>query len=96
MNPTSCDVQIYFGSYATGIDRAAAATVHQLLGSDPAVAEVSRSPSGMEGDYTLCAHTTSAEAAASLFERLIGALPGPVTAPISVTGPNGSYSAPVR
>lgn len=94
MQVPACDVSVTFGSYATGIDRRAAAAVERLLGADPAVAQLGRSPFGIEGEYRLCVGTPSSTAAAQLFERLKLVLAQPVTAPVTLTGPTGSYSVP--
>lgn len=93
---STCGVTVRFGSFATGIDAKAAARVEQLIASDPAVASVTRSRPGIEGEYALCATTASSTSAAELFERLRKALAAPVRAPVSLLGPGRAYSPPVE
>lgn len=95
MKEAVCEVSVHFGSFATGIDGRAAATVERLIQSDRNVAQVSRSPRGIEGEYTLCVRARSQAAAARLFDRVKQGLAEPVRAPVTVTGPQGSYSAPI-
>ena len=90
-----CSVTISFGSFAMGIDRKAAARAEQIVASDRSVVELTRSRAGIEGEYALCVRTSSRGAALRLFERLRQTFRAPVYAPVSVTGPAGSFSAPV-
>lgn len=91
---SDCDVTIRFGSYATGIDRKAAATVERLIGADRSVTRVTRSPPEREGEYSLCVRTASRDHAVRLFETLEKSLRKPVNAPVFVNGPGRSFSAP--
>jgi hypothetical protein len=96
MQDTACEVTVRFGSFATGIDRRAEAIVDQLIRADGSITQVTRSPHGMEGEYTLCVRTASTAAADRLFARLKASLGESLRAPVTVTGPQGrSYSAPL-
>lgn len=92
MPQTACDVGVRFGSFATGIDGKAAAAVEQLIAADTAVAEVTRSPRGIEGEYRICVRTRSPAEAAGLVERLKQSVGPRVSAPVTITGPQGSHS----
>jgi hypothetical protein len=96
MDDTNCNVRVAFGSFATGIDNDAAAAVDQLIRGDPSVVAVARSATGVEGEYALCVRTRSKGAAARLFEALRTRLGRSVQAPVTLTGPQGRYSAPIR
>lgn len=96
MPQIDCDVTASFGSFAMGIDRRAAAAIEALVRADPSVTQVTRSPYGIEGEYRLCVGTRSAGDAAKLFERLRQSLREPVRGPVTITGPQGSYSARTR
>ncbi len=89
-----CDVTIGFGSFATGIDHKAAATVERLVMADRSVIRVTRSPHGREGEYSICVQMRSREHAIKLFETLEKSLREPVNAPVFVHGPDRSFSAP--
>lgn len=91
---SGCDVTIGFGSFATGIDHKAAATVERLVMADRSVTRVTRSPHGREGEYSLCVRTASREHSIKLFETLEKSLREPVDAPVFVNGPGRSFSAP--
>lgn len=95
MRQTQCDVTVSFGSFAVGIDRRAAAMVEQLVRADRSVTEVTRSASGIEGEYRLCVRTRSRAEAAQLFERLKQSLAEPVKAPVSIQGPQSTFTAPL-
>ena len=92
MPQTACDVGVRFGSFATGIDGKAAVAVEQLIATDTAVAEVTRSPRGIEGEYSVCVRTRSPAEAAGLFERLKQTVGPQVRAPVTIVGPQGSHS----
>lgn len=94
MQQTDCDVTVTFGSFAMGIDRRTAAAIEELVRADASVTQVTRSPYGIEGEYTLCVLTRSKAAAARLFKRLKQSLTQPVKAPVSIQGPPGTFSAP--
>lgn len=95
MQHTPCDVSVLFGSFAMGIDRSAAAAVEQLVRDGPEAAEATRSPYGIEGEYLLCIRTRSRSAGAQLFEKLKRTLEKPVRAPVTISGPQGTFTAPV-
>lgn len=91
-----CAVTVRFGSFATGIDRKAALRAERLIRAEAGVTGVTRSPPGIEGEYALCVRTSSRQAAARMFERLRQAFTAPVRAPVSITGPDGRFSAPLE
>lgn len=88
-----CALRIAFGSFATGIDRAAAARIERLLEHDPDVSRLGRSGHGPEGEYSLCVDASQA-AAARLFQRL-KSVAGQVRAPLSISTAAEQYSAPL-
>lgn len=89
-----CAVTVRFGSFAMGIDRKAALRAEQLIGAEAGVTAITRSPPGIEGEYALCVRTASRAVAVRLFDRLRDGLASPVRAPVSITGPGGTFSAP--
>ena len=91
-----CSVTVRFGSYATGIDSAAAAAVDRLLAESPEVTNVSRSAAGREGEYGLCITTRDAAAASRLLHRIAALLPARPRGPISVEGAARRIEAPAR
>lgn len=95
--PDSCALSIRFGSYAMGIDHAAARQIEALVSADGGVSHATRHPRGREGEYTLCVQTRSPAQAASLFDRVRPLLPADPRGPIEVLlGDGRRYRAPAR
>ncbi len=94
--PVECHVTVGFGSFATGIDRKAAALVERLVAADPQVVGANRVTLGPEGEYAICVRAASAQAATRLFRALKAALAEPVRAPVVVEGPEGAFRASER
>jgi hypothetical protein len=94
MRRTGCEGGVRFGSVARGVGGEAAAAVEQLMAADAAVAEVTRSPRGIEGEYRICVRTRSPAEAAGLVERLKQSVGPRVSAPVTILGPQGSHSVP--
>ena len=92
---SACNVTVRFGSYAMGIDTAAAAAVDKLLSGNKAVKHVSRVGAGREGEYVLCISTGDA-AAAALFQRIAALLPARPRGPISVEAGDRRLDRPAR
>lgn len=82
--PAPCPLTVSFGSYAMGIDRAAAARIETFLKGDPAVAGMDRRPWGREGEYTLCVRLKPRASAAALFERLKPLVPKKGAGPVEI------------
>ncbi len=96
LGPLECHVTVGFGSFATGIDRRAAALVERLVAADPLVARATRVTLGPEGEYAICVRAASTQAANRLFRALKAALAEPVRAPVVLEGPQGAFRASVR
>ena len=94
--PASCSVLVRFGSYAMGIDGAAAAAVDSLVGRERDVVEASRSGFGREGEYALCVRTRTAAGAARLFDAIRAALPAEPRGPIELVAGDRSFAVPRR
>ena len=91
-----CSITVSFGSYAMGIDTAAAAAVDKLLAENKAVNHVSRTGAGREGEYGLCISTRDAAASTRLFERIAALLPARPRGPISVEAGDRRLDRPAR
>ena len=91
-----CSLIVRFGSYATGIDRAAAAAVEKLIGGDRAVTATRREGAGREGEYGICATTRTGADAARLFAEIRDILPLRPHGPIHVEAGALRYSVPRR
>ncbi len=90
----ACGLTVRFGSYAMGIDTAAAARVEDLLRRDRAVRSVERRPWGREGEVDLCVQVAPAQAA-RLFDQIRPLLPAKPRGPITVSLADGRrYQAP--
>lgn len=87
--PAPCALEIEFGSYAMGIDRAALAGVEQLLAADAAVTSVTRRNWGREGELTLCASVRSGADRDRLFAAVSALFPARPHGPLSVTTDTG-------
>jgi hypothetical protein len=96
LGPLECHVTVGLGSFATGIDRGAAARVERLVAADLQVARATRVTLGPEGEYAICVRATSTQAATRLFRALKAALAEPVRAPVVLEGPEGGFRANVR
>jgi hypothetical protein len=94
--PGGCDVTVRFGSYARGIDTAAAAAVDQVLHRKSGTISVGRHGGGREGEYGLCIDTASPAAAASLFDEIRAVLPAKPRGPISLQAGERRFSVPRR
>ncbi|HEX8443568.1 MAG TPA: hypothetical protein VF631_07960 [Allosphingosinicella sp.] len=92
---TACALTVRFGSYAMGIDGAAAQSVEKLLRADRAVQAVERRPWGREGEFDLCARIARPSEAKRLFDRIRSLLPAKPRGPVTVQLADGrSYGAP--
>jgi hypothetical protein len=89
-----CSVRVVFGSFATGPDTLAMRLITGVLAADPAVTQVTRSPYGREGEHSLCIRTPNRSAATRLFNDLESAVRGPVSAPVTIVGPDRSFVIP--
>ena len=92
----ACSVTVRFGSYAMGIDTAAAAEIDTILAGNANVKSVTRSAWGREGEYTLCVATRDATGAVRLMKQLAAVLPQSPKGPISVEGIGQRIDAPAR
>ncbi len=92
----ACALSIRFGSYAMGIDTAAARAVERLVSESKDVVGVTRSAAGREGEYVLCVETRGAAASARLAERVAALLPAEPRGPILVEGGGRRFEAPRR
>lgn len=96
--PVACSrsrqIMVHFGSYAMGIDKAAALKIEQLVGEASGVEEVERGQPGREGEYMLSIKAASAAEACRLQGRLHAALPKKPLGPINITGPLGNLAVP--
>jgi hypothetical protein len=85
-----CDVTIKFGSYGMGIDQPLAATVADMVKTDPDIARSERRPWGREGEFDQCLTTKSGRNVKALYERYRAILPAKnIKAPTSIEGPDG-------
>lgn len=87
---------IRFGSYAMGIDRAAAADVEKIIAASQAVRAFDRFGFGREGEYALQVEMPSSAEALCLQMRLLEALPSKPRGPISIEGPAGVVTRPLK
>jgi hypothetical protein len=86
-----CDVTIKFGSYGMGIDQPLAATVADMVKTDPDIARSERKPWGREGEYDQCLTVKKGHDAKATYERYKALLPAKnVKAPTSIEGPDGA------
>jgi len=85
-----CDVTIKFGSYGMGIDQPLAATVADMVKTDPDIARSERKPWGREGEFDQCLTVKPGRSVKALYERYQALLPAKnVKAPTSIEGPDG-------
>ena len=94
--PSPCALEVRFGSYAMGIDRAAAARIEALVAADKAVRGVRRIGEGREGEYALCVTAASPRALAPLSRRIRGAIPKTPRGPIVVLHSGTEFRAPAQ
>ena len=88
--PPRCDVTIKFGSYGMGIDQPLAATVADMVKTDPDIARATRTPWGREGEFDQCLAVKKGRDAKATYERYKALLPARnVKAPTSIEGPDG-------
>ncbi|HZG08550.1 MAG TPA: hypothetical protein VEZ70_06190 [Allosphingosinicella sp.] len=90
----ACSVTVRFGSYAMGIDTAAAARIEALLAENRDSRKVSREGGGREGEYALCVSAADAAGAARLVTAITALLPERPRGPISVEGAGRKVEAP--
>jgi len=89
--PERCDVTIKFGSYGMGIDQPLAATVADMVKTDPDIARATRKPWGREGEFDQCLTVKKGRDVRALYERYKALLPAKnVKAPTSIEGPDGA------
>lgn len=87
---TRCDVTIKFGSYGMGVDQPLAATVADMVKTDPDIARSERKPWGREGEFDQCLTVKKGRDAKVTYERYRALLPAnSVKAPTSIEGPDG-------
>jgi hypothetical protein len=84
-----CGVNVDFGSYAMGIDRAAFERVSALLAKDRGVRAVDQRRWGREGEVTLCVRVRRASDMRRLFARIRATIPRDPRGPVSVTTRSG-------
>lgn len=85
-----CDVTIKFGSYGMGVDQPLAATVADMVKTDPDIARSERKPWGREGEFDQCLTVKKGRDAKVTYERYRALLPAnSVKAPTSIEGPDG-------
>jgi hypothetical protein len=87
--PKACPLSVRFGSYAMGIDQAAAQRIERFLEHHSHVAAVERHPWGREGEYTLCVRLKPRARARTLFDQLKPLVPSKPRGPIHVVLANG-------
>ena len=85
----ACTLLVAFGSYAMGIDGEALRRIEGLLGADPAVIGVTRSPRGREGEVTLCAAVRSEADRDRIFSAIAALFPRRPRGPLSVRTNDG-------
>ena len=79
-----CALTVRFGSYAMGIDRAAAARIETFLARRRDVAGTERRPWGREGEYDLCVRLRPGADTVALFEALRPLVPAEPVGPVEV------------
>ncbi|PIB93976.1 hypothetical protein [Caulobacter sp. FWC2] len=85
-----CDVTIKFGSYGMGIDQPLAATVADMVRTDPDIARSERKPWGREGEFDQCLTVKPGRNVKAIYERYRALLPAKnLKAPTSIEGPDG-------
>ena len=94
--PQPCALEVRFGSYAMGIDRAAAARIEALIAAEKAVSAVSRTGGGREGEYALCVAATWPRALAPLARRIRASVPKRPRGPIVLVHGGSEFHAPSR
>lgn len=82
--PPACRITVSFGSFAMGIDRAAAARIERFLADRHDVASMERRPWGREGEYSLCIRLKPAADAPALYAQLKRLVPKEGRGPIEV------------
>ena len=92
----ACSLLVRFGSYAMGIDAAAAAAVDRLVRQERDVLEAHRSHGGREGEYALCVRTRTSAGAVRLFGAIKAALPAEPRGPIELVSGASRYAVPRR
>jgi len=89
--PQRCDVTIKFGSYGMGIDQPLAATIADMVKTDPDIARAERKPWGREGEFDQCLTVKKGRDAKVTYERYKALIPAKnVKAPTSIEGPGGA------
>lgn len=85
-SPQDCDITVYFGSFASGIDRQAEARLQAYLEANADVAHAIVGRRGREGEYTACLRVANQARADEVFAALAALLPkGSRTAPTTVS-----------
>jgi len=88
-------VNVQFGSYAMGIDRAALERVRTLLARDRGVLGVEMRRWGREGETTLCVQLRRAGDERRMFTRVKAVLPARPRGPITLEARGGlRFEAP--
>jgi hypothetical protein len=90
----ACDVEVSFGSYGAGTDRALHESIISLTRGNADVASAEETSWGREGETTLCVHTPDAAAANRIYGAIAAQIPQTATkAPTTVRHRDGRSRA---
>ena len=71
----ACDVEVSFGSYGAGTDRALHDSILALTRGNPDIASAEETPWGREGETTLCLRTPDDAAANRIYGAVAAQIP---------------------